>query len=106
MVGLPSHPELAIDTTRACGSCGIEHVSAPSLLSQLWRQALTPSSPPKHTIPVFNRHDLRLGLGLAMALLGFYFGPGCGGRAERSCKSGSGNLVASRRSEPQLTRCA
>ncbi|MCT4365744.1 biosynthetic-type acetolactate synthase large subunit [Synechococcus sp. CS-603] len=28
MVGLPSHPELAIDTTRACGSCGSSTVSA------------------------------------------------------------------------------
>jgi len=28
MVGLPSHPELAIDTTRQCGSCGSTTVSA------------------------------------------------------------------------------
>jgi acetolactate synthase-1/2/3 large subunit len=28
MVGLPSHPELAIDTTRQCGSCGTTTVSA------------------------------------------------------------------------------
>jgi len=28
MVGLPSHPELAIDTTRQCGSCGISTESA------------------------------------------------------------------------------
>ena len=28
MVGLPSHPELAIDTTRQCGSCGTSTVSA------------------------------------------------------------------------------
>ncbi len=28
MVGLPSHPELAIDTTRQCGSCGASTASA------------------------------------------------------------------------------
>ena len=28
MVGLPSHPELAIDTTRQCGSCGTQTASA------------------------------------------------------------------------------
>jgi acetolactate synthase I/II/III large subunit len=28
MVGLPSHPELAIDTTRDCGSCGATTESA------------------------------------------------------------------------------
>ncbi|MFM7634294.1 MAG: biosynthetic-type acetolactate synthase large subunit [Cyanobacteriota bacterium] len=28
MVGLPSHPELAIDTTRQCGSCGAHTASA------------------------------------------------------------------------------
>lgn len=28
MVGLPTHPELAIDTTRQCGSCGISTESA------------------------------------------------------------------------------
>ncbi len=28
MVGLPSHPELAIDTTRQCGSCGTSTASA------------------------------------------------------------------------------
>ncbi|MCT0200468.1 biosynthetic-type acetolactate synthase large subunit [Synechococcus sp. CS-1325] len=28
MVGLPSHPELAIDTTRQCGSCGSTTISA------------------------------------------------------------------------------
>ena len=28
MVGLPSHPELAIDTTRQCGSCGAQTASA------------------------------------------------------------------------------
>jgi acetolactate synthase-1/2/3 large subunit len=28
MVGLPSHPELAIDTTRQCGSCGVSTASA------------------------------------------------------------------------------
>jgi acetolactate synthase-1/2/3 large subunit len=28
MVGLPSHPELAIDTTRQCSSCGASTASA------------------------------------------------------------------------------
>jgi acetolactate synthase-1/2/3 large subunit len=28
MVGLPSHPELAIDTSRQCGSCGASTASA------------------------------------------------------------------------------
>jgi hypothetical protein len=39
MVGLPSHPELAIDTTRDCGSCGATTESAH--LPQLRGEALT-----------------------------------------------------------------
>jgi len=68
-VGLPSHPELAIDHTARCGSCGSSTVSAHSTVPAVAPQALTPLSA-KHTIP-FNRPDPETRPGPGHALL-FY----------------------------------
>jgi len=100
--------KLAIDTPARAGLLWIEHRQRPSLLSQLWRKPLTPSSSANTLDPVSIAQILKTRLGPGPWLCLFYSArlrwwlaaevlPGS--RSGKPC-------FASRRSERAATRCA